>query len=126
MTNRRSETRFATDGKAEVVVPRRLRRSENKPATVCDVSKSGLRIRLSSQMHEGAEITIHMGDLLVTAEVRRCTKIAPDLFEVGLRINDLQVQAGPTQSRVWHMGPAQTAAPAAAATAPAAATAKAS
>jgi len=125
MTNRRSETRFATDGKAEVLVPRRLRRSENKPATVCDVSKSGLRIRLSSQMHEGAEITIHMGDLLVTAEVRRCTKIGPELFEVGLRINDLQVQSNPAHSRVWHMGPAmpQTAAPATAATA---ATAKAS
>lgn len=104
MTDRRSEPRFMTDGKAEVIVPRRLRCAENKPATVCDVSKSGLRIRLSSSMYEGSEIAIQMGDILVTAEVRRCIKVGQNLFEVGLSIRDLQVLAA--RSHVWHMGPA--------------------
>jgi len=106
MTNRRSEPRFQTNGTAEVHLHRRLRRSESKPATICDVSKSGLRIRLGSQMHEGSEITIHVGEVSVTAEVRRCCLIGRDLFEVGLRIIDLQVQSKPMQSRVWQVKPA--------------------
>ncbi len=103
IANRGSEVRFPTDGSADVRIMR-LGRGEDREAKVCDISKSGLRIQLNRQVLDGAEVTITMNELLITAEARHCSKIGSDLYEVGLRIIDVRTISKLNQWRSAALG----------------------
>jgi len=91
IVNRRKECRFPTDEIAEMRLSR-LGYGKNIEIRVCDISKTGLRIQVKSQISEGCKVAIQMGEVLVTAEACRCRPIGPDLFEVGFRISEVKTQ----------------------------------
>ena len=103
LINRRSEARFQTDGIAEMRIARPGHRESFK-ARVCDVSKSGLRIHINRRVLEGSEVVIQLGEILVSAEARRCSEIGSDLYEVGLKIIDVQAMSKPTPPPAWQLG----------------------
>ncbi|MEO8131133.1 MAG: PilZ domain-containing protein [Bryobacteraceae bacterium] len=101
--NRRSEARFKTDGIAEIRIMR-AGREDYALAKVCDVSRSGLRIQINRQIPEGAQLSIRMTDLNVSAESRRCVKINSDLFEVGLKIIEVSESTQPVPRKLERSG----------------------
>ena len=68
---------------------------ESFKARVCDVSKSGLRIHINRRVLVGSEVVVQLGEILVSAEARRCSEIDSDLYEVGLRITDIRESSKP-------------------------------
>ena len=91
IVNRRKESRFPTNELAAMRLAR-LGYGKNIEVRVCDISKSGIRIQLKSQISQGSKVAIRMGDVLVSAEARRCHQVGPDLFDVGLLISEVKTQ----------------------------------
>ncbi len=100
IANRRSEARFRTDGTADVRIVRHGR-GEDIEARVCDISKSGLRIQINRLVLDGAEVTVTLNELLLSAEARHCSKIGSDLYEVGLKIIDVRAKS---KFNLWRSG----------------------
>jgi hypothetical protein len=84
---RRRDARYPTNDPAEIhILPLN---GPSLPATVIDVSRSGLRLELSTQLARGLGVEVVMpGDAVVFGEVRYCRR-ARDAFRVGIRIEDV-------------------------------------
>lgn len=89
---KRREARYPTNDPAEVqVVNGGTGRSS---ATVLDVSRSGLRLRLESILNKGAEVKITLQrNLIIFGQIRYCRPLKEG-FEAGVRIQDLSQISG--------------------------------
>lgn len=87
--NRRLEDRFETDGAAYLEFEP-AGNIELIEARVRDVSKSGIRIHVGQLIAEGCKPMVKMGELLIKVEVRRCRPISDSIFELGLRIIEVE------------------------------------
>jgi hypothetical protein len=63
-------------------------RSEPLVARILDVSKEGLKVRLSHRLLPGVTVEIQMERTIVFAEVRYCIEVGGS-FEVGVQIQDV-------------------------------------
>jgi len=96
---KRRETRYPTSDFAEVqILPiDRTRR----PATVLDVSRSGLRLELHTSVSRGIDIQITVADqIVIFGEVRYCRR-AGEVFHAGVLIHDV-IHASPSASQHIH------------------------
>lgn len=84
---KRRETRYPTNDPAEVqVLPIDNAR---RPATVLDVSQSGLRLELDAHVAKGLQIKVILaGQIVIFGEVRYCRR-AGDVFHAGVLIQDV-------------------------------------
>ena len=84
VADRRKETRYPCHDPAEVRVVREGRPSF--PATILDISKSGLRIACSVQLTEGTRIEVIVPQqAVVFGEVRYCRAVSQE-FHAGVQI----------------------------------------
>ena len=86
LADQRREARYATNDPAEIqilpVTGQRL------PATVLDVSRSGLRIELVPPLARGLQVEVKMpGKLVIFGEVRYCRR-AGQFHHAGILIQD--------------------------------------
>lgn len=84
---KRREIRYPTNDPAEVqVLPIDGTR---RPATVLDVSRSGLRLELHAPLGRGIQLKITLSDqVVIFGEVRYCRR-AGDVFHAGILIQDV-------------------------------------
>ena len=84
-SDKRKETRYPTNDAAEVrVLPSD---GQNFPATIIDISKSGLRLELSAPLLKGRRIEIMTTarKLVIFGEVRYCRRVG-GVFHAGVLI----------------------------------------
>jgi hypothetical protein len=84
---RRREARYPTNDPAEIrILPLS---GPRLPSTVIDVSRSGLRLEVSTQLARGLQVEVVLpAKAAVFGEVRYCRR-AGDAFHVGIRIQDV-------------------------------------
>jgi len=84
---KRKYARFPTDDLAEIklIYPNV---SEPLSIRVLDVSKEGLKVRLSHPLLTGITVEVRTLHALVFAEVRYCVEVG-DFFEAGVQIQDV-------------------------------------
>jgi len=89
---KRREARYPTNDPAEVeVVNGGTGRST---ATVLDVSKSGLRLKLASSINKGAEVKITLQrNVVIFGQIRYCRPLDGS-FDVGVLIQDMSQNSG--------------------------------
>jgi hypothetical protein len=68
-------------------------------ARVLDVSKEGLRVRLSVRLQPGTTVQIQMERVIVFAEVRYCLQVEWS-FEAGVQIQDVFPKHGSSEQSV--------------------------
>src|SRR5260370_4888799 len=85
--SRRTEDRFPTDGAARMRILGQRRRV--LMVRVCNVSKSGVRIQLGTNVKEGTRVHIFSNDSRISAEARNCSKLSSGLYEAGFKILDV-------------------------------------
>jgi len=87
---KRKEARYPTRDAALVRELPPAQNREDLPATVIDVSKSGLRLELERQLWKGSrvEIAIVPRKLVIFGEVRHCRRLGA-IFQVGVLIEGL-------------------------------------
>ncbi len=89
---KRREARYPTHDPAEVEIIRGGRAPI--PATVLDVSKSGLCLSLEIAIDKGAEVKITLQtNIIIFGQVRHCRRAAAG-FEAGILIQDLSKATG--------------------------------
>lgn len=71
--DRRKEPRYASGGSARVVVPY-VSEPQTFSAHVLDVSKSGMRLRLSAPIAPGTLVQVELKSVVASGEVRHCRK----------------------------------------------------
>jgi hypothetical protein len=62
---------------------------EDRPVSVRDVSKSGLRLTLQEYIPVGSRVAIELANLVVTGEIRFCRQAENESFAAGLKITDV-------------------------------------
>ncbi len=101
--DRRKEPRYPTGGFVEVnqigvIAPPFL-------ASVVDVSKSGMRLRMAAAIERGVRLRVRLEDLIAFGEVRWTRQIDEETFEAGLAVDhtvraelvsNIRRAAGPT------------------------------
>ena len=93
---KRREARYPTNDPAEVEVVNGA--TGRFPATVLDVSKSGLRLKLDSSISKGAEVKITLQrNVVIFGQIRYCRPLDGS-FDAGVLIQDMSqnsVQSSP-------------------------------
>jgi len=84
--DRRSEVRFATNDPAAITILQ-PGNPTHVDGRILDISKSGLRLRLSVALQVGQLIQVRVKGFIALAEVRYCRAIS-ESFDVGTRILD--------------------------------------
>jgi hypothetical protein len=89
---KRREARYPTNDPAEVdVVNGGIGRST---ATVLDVSKSGLRLKLESSINKGAEVKVTLQrNVVIFGQIRYCRPLDGS-FDAGVLIQDMSQNSG--------------------------------
>jgi hypothetical protein len=88
---KRREARYPTNDPAEVEVVNGTGRS---PATVLDVSKSGLRLKLESSINKGAEVKVTLQrNIVIFGQIRYCRPLDGS-FDAGVLIQDMSQNSG--------------------------------
>jgi hypothetical protein len=95
---KRREARYPTNDPAEVeVVNGGTGRS---PATVLDVSKSGLRLKLESSINKGAEVRVTLQrNIVIFGQIRYCRPL-DGAFDAGVLIQDMSQQSEPSSPHI--------------------------
>jgi len=89
---KRREARYPTNDPAEVEVVNGG--TARVPATVLDVSKSGLRLKLESSINKGAEVKITLQrNVIIFGQIRYCRPLDGS-FDVGVLIQDMSQNSG--------------------------------
>jgi len=83
---RRKEPRYPTEARAEVTEFGSQGR-RHLEARMMNISKSGLRLRLSEPLVPGARVRVHFGEVLAFGEVRWCRDLCGDAFDAGVKID---------------------------------------
>jgi hypothetical protein len=91
LQDRRKEHRYPVNQSATVTVLTGA--VSSTPATVVDVSRSGLRIRVQCPIWTGAQIEIRTGEVVIFGEVRYCGPPTQSGYDIGIHIE--QVIANP-------------------------------
>jgi hypothetical protein len=74
---------------------------ERLPATVMDVSKSGLRARIPRTLPPGMCVEILWGRTAIFGEVRYCKKAGTGQFDIGVRVEEIVL--GKAKPRAEHL-----------------------
>src|SRR5271169_48886 len=84
---RRHEARYPTNDPAEIrILPLN---GPRLPSTVVDVSRSGLRLELATQLARGLQVEVVLpAKVAVLGEVRYCLRVGA-VFHIGVRIQDV-------------------------------------
>ena len=83
---KRREIRYPTNDPAQVQV---LPHNTRSPATVLDVSRSGLRLELHASVGRGSQIKVILSEqVVIFGEVRYCRRVG-DVFQAGVLIQDV-------------------------------------
>ena len=85
--DRRKEPRYGSSGSARVLVPY-VSEPQTLSAQVLDVSKSGLRLRLSVPIAPGTLVQIELKSIVASGEVRHCRKDGEE-YSVGIQLDAL-------------------------------------
>jgi hypothetical protein len=88
---KRREARYPTNDPAEVEVVNGTGRT---PATVLDVSKSGLRLKLEASIQKGAEVKVTLQrNIVIFGQIRYCRPLDGS-FDAGVLIQDMSQNSG--------------------------------
>jgi hypothetical protein len=82
---RRTEPRFASGP----ITVRVLSGIYSVPGQLLDISKSGMRLRVSIPMMERAEATISFSNIVAAGEVRYCQPAGDKSFDIGILLQDV-------------------------------------
>lgn len=89
---KRREARYPTNDPAEVEVVNGG--TGRCPATVLDVSKSGLRLKLESSINRGAEVKVTLQrNVVIFGQIRYCRPLDGS-FDAGILIQDMSQHSG--------------------------------
>ena len=89
---KRREARYPTNDPAEVEVVNGG--TGRCPATVLDVSKSGLRLKLESSINRGAEVKVTLQrNVVIFGQIRYCRPLDGS-FDAGILIQDMSQNSG--------------------------------
>ena len=89
---KRREARYPTNDPAEVEVVNGG--TGRCPATVLDVSKSGLRLKLESSINRGAEVKVTLQrNVVIFGQIRYCRPLEGS-FDAGILIQDMSQNSG--------------------------------
>lgn len=91
---KRREARFPTNDPAEVQIP--AIDVSRRPATVLNVSRSGMRLELHRPVSRGVEIKITLTGLVLFGEVRYCRRTG-DVYHAGVLIRNMVYAQRPDQ-----------------------------
>ena len=83
--DRRKEPRYPSDGSARVLVPF-LFGPLTFSARVLDVSKSGMRLKLSSPLAPGTLVQVELKNLVATGTVRHCRRDEEE-YSMGIELD---------------------------------------
>ena len=92
-TERRSDPRQPAEQPATIKLLNPLHPAGRIAATVVDISKGGLRLRLNQSLMPGTLVQIRLGEKLLLGEIRYCTP-AGEEFHAGVRLQDV-FETGP-------------------------------
>ena len=96
---KRREARYPTNDPAQVEI-RSGATAKAFPATVLDVSKSGLRLKIEATINRGSEVKISLQrNIVIFGQIRYCRPFE-DGFEVGVLIQDMSQQSGQFSSHI--------------------------
>ena len=94
---KRREARYPTSDPAAVQI---LNETGQLPATVLDVSRSGVRLRLQAAIPKGAEVKITLQrNVVIFGQVRHCRRCDSG-FDTGVAISDLSQSAGTSAAHI--------------------------
>jgi hypothetical protein len=95
---KRREARYPTNDPAELeIVNGTIGRF---PATVLDVSKSGLRLKLDSSINKGAEVKITLqSSIVIFGQIRYCRPLDGS-FDAGVLIQDMSHNSGQSSPHI--------------------------
>jgi hypothetical protein len=95
---KRREARYPTNDPAEVEV---ISGGVGQfSATVVDVSRSGLRLKLDSSINRGAEVKITLQrNIVIIGQIRYCKPLDGN-FDAGVLIEDMEQNSGPSSSHI--------------------------
>ena len=95
---KRREARYPTHDPAEVEIVKS--EASPIPATVLDVSRSGLRLRLTMAIEKSTEIKITLQrNVVIFGQVRHCRRTG-DAFEAGILIQDLSKASAASSAHI--------------------------
>jgi PilZ domain len=95
---KRREARYPTNDPAEVEIANGG--AGRSPATVLDVSKSGLRLKLESCINKGAEVRVTLQrNIVIFGQIRYCRPLG-DAFDAGVLIHDMSQNSGQASSHI--------------------------
>ena len=83
--DRRKEPRYPSDGSARVLVPF-LFGPLTFNARVVNVSKSGLRLKVSAPLARGTLVQVELGSLVATGTVRHCSRDGKE-YSMGIELD---------------------------------------
>jgi len=83
--DRRKEPRYPSDGSARVLVSF-LSEPQTFNARVLDVSKSGMRLKLSAPLAPGTLVQVELKSLVATGAVRHCRKDGEE-YSMGIQLD---------------------------------------
>jgi hypothetical protein len=95
---KRREARYPTNDPAEVEV---LNGGAGQfSATVLDVSRSGLRLKLDSSINRGAEVKVTLQrNIIIFGQIRYCRPLNGN-FDAGVLIRDMDHNSGPSSPHI--------------------------
>ena len=95
---KRREARYPTNDPAEVEVVKGG--AGHFSATVLDVSRSGLRLKINSSINSGAEVKITLQrNITIFGQIRYCRPLDGG-FDTGVLIQDMAQNAGPSSPHI--------------------------
>jgi len=95
---KRREARYPTNDPAEVEIANGG--GGRSSATVLDVSKSGLRLKLESSINKGAEVKVTLQrNIVIFGQIRYCRPL-DGAFDAGVLIHDMSQNSGQTTSHI--------------------------
>ena len=95
---KRREARYPTNDPAEVEVVNGG--AGQFSATVLDVSRSGLRLKLDSSVNRGAEVKITLQrNIVIYGQIRYCRPLDGS-FDAGVLIQDMSQESGQSSSHI--------------------------
>lgn len=59
------------------------------PCTILEVSRGGMRLQVTAPIFAPSRVRVDTPRQIVFAEVRHCRQIGPDIFHVGLKVEDV-------------------------------------
>lgn len=93
IVERRSEHRFSCDAPAEITLINPGGSILTVPATLRDVSRSGLRVASNARLQRGMQIRVKLENLIVFGETCYC-RLKNGTYESGIKTSDVISHSG--------------------------------